>query len=191
VLAKVHRQVGPGQVALTYDDGPHPDVTPRLLDVFGGFEAVATFFVVGERVRAHPDLVERMIAEGHSVGSHSMRHRDLTTLKGDELRREVEGGRDAVEAVVGRAAPLFRPPHGRLDARCASLLRARGWSTWLWTIDCYDWKPEASAQSIFTHGAAATQGDVLLLHDTCAQSAEATGLLLSRFREQGLEAVAL
>src|SRR5204862_1967634 len=111
--------VDAGCVALTYDDGPDPGITPRLLDVLGESDTKATFFIVGECAVAHPEIVRRMAEDGHSVGTHSMHHRDLRRVSVALARAEVNEARRAVEDIVGRPVPLFRPPHGRLSARSA------------------------------------------------------------------------
>ncbi|HLJ07955.1 MAG TPA: polysaccharide deacetylase family protein [Acidimicrobiia bacterium] len=190
-IARSRDTVDPGCVALTYDDGPDPAVTPRLLDVLHRCGAPATFFVVGERAAAHADLVRRIVDDGHSIGTHSMHHRDLRRAPVAVARAELDDGRRAVESIVGRPVPLFRPPHGHLSARSALLLRPGRWQTWLWTTDGYDWKPEATCDSVVELAARVGDGGIVLLHDTSESTVGAAGLLVDRLRARGLELVAL
>lgn len=108
-------------VALTFDDGPHPRLTPAVLDLLGERGVVATFFLVGQSARAHPDLVARILAEGHEVGNHTESHASVVRLDGDEARAEVIDGAASVEAVTGTSPRWFRAPRGMLNG---ALLRA-------------------------------------------------------------------
>jgi peptidoglycan/xylan/chitin deacetylase (PgdA/CDA1 family) len=190
-IARSRDTVDPGCVALTYDDGPHPEITPRLLDVLGQCGARATFFVVGDRAVAHPGLVRRLVEEGHSVGTHSMHHRDLRRAPVAVARAEVKDGRRAVEDIVGLPVPLFRPPHGHLSARSALVLREGQWQTRLWTTDGYDWKPEATSHSVVESASRVPERGIVLLHDTYEPTLEASRLLIERLRARGLELVGL
>ena len=183
--------VDAGCVALTYDDGPHPAITPRLLDVLRDVEARATFFVIGERAVAHSEIVRRMVEDGHSVGTHSMHHRDLRGASTAVVRAEVNDGRRAVEDIVGRPVPLFRPPQGRLSTSSALVLRAPQWQTRLWTTDSYDWKTGATSDSVVEHASRVEDGGIVLLHDTYEPTLEASRLLVERLRARGLQLVVL
>ena len=152
-------------VALTFDDGPDPVYTPRILDVLRDHGARATFFCVGDAVRAHPDLVRRMLDEGHAVGSHSMSHPECRKISVRECTREFRAGRRALEAVIGARVSLFRPPHGDVDVPIALAIRLASVRPWLWTIDTDDWRPDAHADAIASVVRAAKDGDVVLLHD--------------------------
>jgi peptidoglycan/xylan/chitin deacetylase (PgdA/CDA1 family) len=191
MIARSRDTVDPGCVALTYDDGPHAEITPRLLDVLGECDARATFFVVGERATAYPELVRRMVGEGHSVGTHSMHHRDLRRAPAAVARAEVNDGRRAVEEIVGLPVPLFRPPHGHLSTRSALVLREAQWQTCLWTTDGYDWKPEATSGSVVESASRVEDGGIVLLHDTYEPTLEASRLLVERLRARGLKLVGL
>ena len=109
-------------VALTFDDGPDPDHAPAFLDELRRLGIVATFFVVGHRARAHPELVRRARDEGHAVGSHSDTHPDPWTLPLRALSRDYRRGRRAAEAALGRRVPRFRPPKGYVDGTGAAAM---------------------------------------------------------------------
>ncbi|MPY94082.1 MAG: polysaccharide deacetylase family protein [Acidimicrobiia bacterium] len=160
---------GPPLVALTFDDGPDPLYTPAVLDVLAELEVRATFFCVGYRVVEHPGAVERMVADGHVVGSHTATRRDLPTLALRELTDDVRRGRDVLVGQLGRPAPLFRPPHGDLALRTGAVARGLGLRTWMWTVDPEDWRPGVQAGAIAAGCEQTGPGDVIVLHDGLEQ----------------------
>ena len=196
-VAQVRRRVPDGSVGLTFDDGPQPGSTDRILDVLAELGARATFFCVGKNARAHPELVRRIRAEGHAVGSHSMTHPHPGETARSELRREYVDGRRAVSDVLGADTRLFRPPHGHVDPAGAVLLRRLAVSTWLWTVDPTDWRPGATVQDIASVACRADSGDVVLLHDWVEQpvadealdrsaTVAALPIIVEAIRERGL-----
>lgn len=167
--AHLHRRREDAAVSLTFDDGPHPGTTDLVLDILSDLSVKATFFCVGYSVRAHPELVRRMVAEGHTVGSHSFTHpypQDLGLLS---VSAEYATGRRALETEVGCSSPLFRPPHGHVQFRTPPLLRCLRLDTWLWSVDPEDWRPGAHPREIAAAAARAQPGDVILLHDWVEQ----------------------
>ena len=153
-------------VCLTFDDGPHPEHTPRLLDVLARHGAKGTFFMVGQEAERWPALVERVAAEGHAVGGHSWTHGDPGSTGACELAEEVERTEQLFERLLGRRSKLFRPPHGKLTAgKMLKLLRG-GQRVVLWNVDPKDFacggprELEAKLRPEDLRG-----GDVVLLHD--------------------------
>ncbi len=192
----------PDAIALTFDDGPDPVHTPLVLDELRRLGAVATFFVVGERAAAHPDLIRRMVAEGHAVGSHSASHPDPWELSVRVLASDYRRGRAMLEAATGEPSRLFRPPKGYWDLRGAVATRAAGLDPWRWTIDTGDWARGADVESIMESVAAVGAGDVVLMHDaiekpvssdTLDRSATVASIapLIERARARGLRPVVL
>src|SRR5262245_39293632 len=102
-----------GSVCLTFDDGPHPEHTPKLLDFLRQEKIPATFFLIGREAEKYPDLVRRMAVDGHSVGSHSYSHRKRSDLSQREMVDEVVRGRDVLAEILGSSSALFRPPQGK------------------------------------------------------------------------------
>ena len=96
-------------MALTFDDGPNPEWTPRVLEILAAHQATASFFLLGGKASEHPELVTRLAAEGHSIGSHSLSHRNLREVSARETRREIEGGAAALAAILGKRPRWFRP----------------------------------------------------------------------------------
>jgi peptidoglycan/xylan/chitin deacetylase (PgdA/CDA1 family) len=152
-------------VALTFDDGPHPEYTVGILDVLADLEVPATFFCVGKNAERFPGITRRALAEGHAVGSHSMTHPHPGRVPHAVIRREYVAGRQAVEAITDRPTRLFRPPHGYVGLTHAALLRRRGFQPWLWTIDPEDWRPGVTVDSVVRVATQAQSGDIILLHD--------------------------
>jgi peptidoglycan-N-acetylglucosamine deacetylase len=168
-VAGVRRRVPEGGVALTFDDGPQPGSTDRVLDVLAELGVRATFFCVGRNARAHSGLVRRMRDEGHAVGSHSLTHPHPRDTSAGDLAREYREGRRAVSEVLGADTRLFRPPHGHVGATGAVLLRGLSVRPWLWTVDPTDWRPGATVDEIVSVASRAASGDVVLLHDWVEQ----------------------
>jgi peptidoglycan-N-acetylglucosamine deacetylase len=161
----IHALVADRDVALTFDDGPDPRSTPALLDELAALGAPATFFCLGSAAERHPELVRRMVAEGHAVGSHSYSHPDPWTLTYRSLVEDYRRGRSAVEQAAGAAVPLFRPPKGHIGFWEAAAQRRLGLRPWLWTIDAGDWRPGHRESTILAAVEGVVGGDVVLLHD--------------------------
>jgi peptidoglycan/xylan/chitin deacetylase (PgdA/CDA1 family) len=164
-VAGVSRRRSDGAVALTFDDGPHPDSTVRVLDTLAELQVQATFFCVGKNARAHPDIIGRALREGHSIGSHSLTHPHPAALSLAARSAEYREGRRAVTEAAGRDIRLFRPPHGHVTLATGAVMRRQRLSPWLWTVDPEDWRPGATTSEVASVGAAAASGDVILLHD--------------------------
>lgn len=156
---------GDRAVALTFDDGPDPVHTVAILDELARLGIRATFFLVGERARASPALVRRMLAEGHAIGSHSCTHPEPWRLGVRQLTAEYRRGRALVEHAAQQPVSLFRPPKGYVNGTGAVAMIAARLRPWLWTIDACDWEPGAGASEIVTGCSALGAGDVVLLHD--------------------------
>ena len=167
--ARAQRRVAPGSVALTFDDGPKPGSTDRVLDVLAELRVTATFFCTGANAQAHPELVRRIAAEGHTVGSHSQTHPTPDEIGARALADEYIGGHEQVQRALGGPVAVFRPPHGRLTPASSLLLRRRRLRPWLWTVDPRDWAPGTPTAQVAAAASAAGSGDVVLLHDWVEQ----------------------
>ncbi len=194
------RQEGAAGVALTFDDGPHPEGTPQVLEILREAGASATFFLAGEQVARRPALAAEIVAAGHRVELHCHRHRNQLRLTPGQLLADAERGREAIEAAAGQPISAYRPPYGIFSAPGLRAVRARGWRPVLWSLWGRDWTRGASARSIArraTSGARA--GDILLLHDADYYSAggswmrtvAALPLILEELDGQGLRSVSL
>ncbi len=175
-------------VRLTFDDGPHPQGTPAILDALARDGARATFFLVGEQVAARPSLAREIAAAGHEIAIHGYRHRNLLRLTPRAVADDLDRAAVAIADATGAEASLHRPPYGVYSYPALAQVRARGWSPLLWSRWGRDWNGWATERTITwfaTRRLAA--GDVVLLHDSDAYSAagswEATAAAVPRIIE--------
>ncbi|HEX5594495.1 MAG TPA: bifunctional polysaccharide deacetylase/glycosyltransferase family 2 protein [Micromonosporaceae bacterium] len=190
------RSMPPGTIALTFDDGPDPHWTPQVLDLLARHDAHATFFVVGARVNEHPELVRRILAEGHELGSHTFTHADLSALPDWRRDLELTLTRNAIAGATGRQATLFRPPFSsRTDALSNDDLDAlrvaarTGHIAVLTDRDTVDWRrPGVNAIVAAAKPERPGDGAVVLLHDgggDRAQTIAALKVLLPELAAEG------
>ena len=193
----------PRQIALTFDDGPDPVATARILDALKANDAPATFFVVGKAALASPELLQRAVAEGHVVGSHSFSHPHMEDLGAFRARAELSANRSLIEGAIGRSPLLFRPPYVRgpgpiseHEAAVFSILRDEGYSVTGSDIVPTDWagiSAEEIVRQVFAE-LGKTGGNVIVLHDgksSGMHTAEAVALLVPELRARGYEIVPL
>jgi peptidoglycan-N-acetylglucosamine deacetylase len=177
-----------GNVCLTFDDGPHPELTPRLLDLLVENCVRATFFVIGREAEKYPHLVRRMIDDGHCVGSHSYSHRPRGLLSAREAANEITRGAEVVGAILGELPKLYRPPEGKLTGRDLLKLWRLGFTTVLWNVDPKDYnKPSAEDVKLELAKRKLESGDLVLFHDTHPHAVEILPDLITSARESGLE----
>jgi len=132
--AVVRVQTKDRMVALTFDDGPDPRWTPKVLELLRQYHAHATFFEVGKNVEAHPDLVHAVLADGNEVGDHTWDHPDLELMSASQVDQEIEGGADAIRQVGAPAPKYFRPPKGLTDEAVGVLANANEYRTIFWDL---------------------------------------------------------
>lgn len=194
------RQEGVDGVALTFDDGPHPQGTPAVLEVLRDHGATATFFLAGEQVAQRPALAAEIVAAGHRVELHCYRHRNLLRLTTRQFLDDAERARAAIEEASGQAVEDYRPPYGIFSRATLRAVQARGWRPVLWSQWGRDWTRSATAGSIARRSSAgARAGDIVLLHDadyysargSWVRTAAALPLILDELESRGLKAVSL
>ncbi len=153
-------------IAMTFDDGPHAANTPRLLDMLKQRKIHATFFVIGQNVVEYPDIMKRIVAEGHEIGSHSWSHPQLSSMSEAGVKDQLQKTHDAIVQTTGITPTLMRPPYGALTAR----QRAWAHSVWgykiiLWDVDPLDWKVR-NAEHVKNEILKQTvNGSIILSHD--------------------------
>jgi peptidoglycan/xylan/chitin deacetylase (PgdA/CDA1 family) len=193
-------QPGAEGVALTFDDGPHPQGTPAVLEVLRERGATATFFLAGEQVDRRPALAAEIVAAGHRVELHCYRHRNLLRLTPRELLDDAERARVAIEDACGQAVRDYRPPYGIFSAATLRAVRLRGWRPVLWSRWGRDWTRRATAESIAQRAVVGAEaGDVVLLHDadyysapgSWVRTAAALPLILNELDGGGLKTTSL
>ncbi len=153
-------------VAMTFDDGPHASNTPKLLNMLKQRNIKATFYVVGKNVREYPDIVRRILAEGHEIGNHTWDHQALSGMSAEKVHQELAMTHNAVLEVAGYQMRTMRPPYGATNIRVKQqCYQEFGYPTIMWSIDPLDWKrpgPSVVAQRIISNAHA---GAIILAHD--------------------------
>jgi peptidoglycan/xylan/chitin deacetylase (PgdA/CDA1 family) len=180
-------------LALTFDDGPHQEYTPRVLELLGKHGAKATFFFIGENIERHPALVKRVVDEGHQLGNHSYSHgRDFARLPLAAQLAEIERTDAMLERFDGRALHPFRPPRGELPLALLLALVRRRQSVTMWSYDSLDSRGLGATSTLrrFTDEPV-RRGDIVLMHDDNAHTLEALQGLLPVWQQQGWSPVAL
>jgi peptidoglycan/xylan/chitin deacetylase (PgdA/CDA1 family) len=177
-----------GRVGLTFDDGPHPKHTPRVLDVLNQYGVRATFFVIGKQAEHQPALVRRLAAEGHAVGNHSFSHGEPDQTPAELLMDEVEQTRNLLGSLTGIQTNLFRPPKGKVTARKLWKLWRGGQTVVLWNVDPKDFACESGEElHAWFQRRPLCGGDIVLLHDSLPHAAAILPDLIQRTRAAGLE----
>jgi peptidoglycan/xylan/chitin deacetylase (PgdA/CDA1 family) len=171
-LGIVMREEEGDGVAVTFDDGPHPQGTPAVLETLREAGASATFFLAGEQVLRRPALAAEIVAAGHRVELHCHRHRNQLRLSAGMLLEDADRAKAAIEEASGQAIADYRPPYGIFSAIGLRAIRSRGWRPVLWSLWGRDWTRRATPASIARRASAgARAGDILLLHDADYYSA--------------------
>ena len=156
----------PRGVALTFDDGPHSEGTPCVLERLRELNATATFFLVGEQVEQLPALAAEIVAAGHEVALHGHRHRLLLRRTTRALDEDLARAAAVIEDAAGVAPSWYRPPYGIFSLGALGLVRTRGWRPMLWSRWGADWRRRATADSVARRVTTQLEaGDVVLLHD--------------------------
>jgi peptidoglycan/xylan/chitin deacetylase (PgdA/CDA1 family) len=161
-------------IAMTFDDGPSAQLTPRLLDILKERGIKATFFVVGRNVAEYPDIVRRMASEGHEIANHSWSHPALTQLGAQGFRKQIENTNDAIANLTGSRPSLMRPPYGATSSALNKRLTEEyGLKVILWSVDPLDWKYRNSSR-VYHHIVQNTRpGSIILAHDIHATTVAA------------------
>jgi peptidoglycan-N-acetylglucosamine deacetylase len=178
-------------IALTFDDGPHAEGTPAVLDQLARHGASATFFLVGEQVALRPALAREIVDAGHEVAVHGYRHALLLRRSVRELAGDLDRAVAVIAEATGKAPALYRPPYGVFSSGGLAHVRHRGWRPLLWSTWGRDWERRATAQSIARRATKGLRGgDVVLLHDSDAYSSEDSWRRTAAALPSVLEAVA-
>ncbi|MFZ0709780.1 MAG: polysaccharide deacetylase family protein, partial [Terrimicrobiaceae bacterium] len=161
-------------IAMTFDDGPHPVLTPKLLDMLKARGLKATFFLIGQNAAEYPDIVRRIAAEGHEIGNHSWSHPQLTKLNPAALREEVGRTSSTIAEIIGKPLVVMRPPYGATSAYINHWINQEfGMKVILWSVDPLDWKYRNSARVENQILAGARPGAIILSHDIHATTVAA------------------
>lgn len=179
------------ELYLTFDNGYENGFTPPILDVLKEKKVPAVFFVTGHYVKSEPDLVKRMVAEGHLVGNHSWSHPDMTKISDQGIAEELNKVKDAVAELTEQKEMRFlRPPRGIFDERVLAVSGGLGYTNVYWSIAYADWDTKQIRGAQYAYDKVMSQlhpGAVILLHAVSKDNAEALGRIIDEARKQGYE----
>jgi peptidoglycan-N-acetylglucosamine deacetylase len=196
VPLRLHGREG---VALTFDDGPHPEGTPPVLEALAREGATATFFLIGEQVERYPSLAADILGAGHQLAVHGHRHRNQMRLAPSEFERDLRRAIDVIGTVCGQRPTLYRPPYGIFTLPGLFAVREASLRPLLWSKWGRDWRANTNAEEIARLASRGLrEGDVVLLHDadwysapgSHRRTAAALPRILDLLRERGLRTVA-
>lgn len=175
-------------VVLTFDDGPDPAYTPRILEILQEYDAKATFFAVGQNVRRHPKLTRRIHELGHSVQNHTWTHADLRKLTTASFQDQIRWTDEAIREQTGETPGCLRPPYGAMNSIVAKRAKSLDKGLVLWTVDSRDWTRPGTAAIRRQVLRTVENGSVILLHDgggNRSQTIAALPAILKSLKEQG------
>ena len=180
------------KIALTFDDGPHPYLTHRILDVLEQNGVKATFFMVGVNVLNYPDAAREVIGRGHEVGNHTFTHGNVGSMDEDTLLRELERCEDALEELCEYRPHLLRTPQGALNGSVEQCAEKTDHSLVLWSLDTRDWEQKSVDHIVQEVLSKVKPGDIILMHDYIgvkSKTPEALERLLPELLARGYEPV--
>ncbi len=160
----IRRTGNPSTMAITFDDGPNPAVTPALLDLLERYHARATFFLIGRNVRQFPDLTREIAARGHAIGNHTETHPSLTFMHPRRIANELARCDEAIDSAIGKRPRWMRPPFGFRGPQLNPVVRRESVGVVMWSVLAWDWKPQPAAP-VIRRLRRAKGGDIVLLHD--------------------------
>ena len=177
-------------IALTFDDGPSAKQTPKLLDLLAAHHIKATFFLIGENVAEHPEIVAREVREGHEIANHSWSHPNLAKMSDDGVRGQLRKTEDAIRSAIDNRPTLLRPPYGSITARQKKWINQEfGYKIVLWDVDPLDWRrpgPNVVCNRIVKNTRA---GSIVLAHDIHPGTMEAMPCVLNQLEAKGFKFV--
>ncbi|PUB12007.1 polysaccharide deacetylase family protein [Paenisporosarcina sp. OV554] len=177
---------GAKQVALTFDDGPDPKVTPQILATLAKYDAKATFFMLGSRVESYPEIANDVLTAGHELGNHTWTHANLTNMATDSITKEVSRTNNIIEQATGQAPTVFRPPYGAFNDDILNELQL---PVVLWDVDTLDWKHRDAAQLLTSVKSSVHDGSNVLMHDIHLSTAQGLDSVLAYLTSEGYEFV--
>lgn len=199
----IRRNTGVGnKVVLTFDDGPGKDYTPTILDILADKGAKATFFMVGKQVEKHPEIVRRIVDEGHEVGNHTYGHITVPHAPPPQLAAQIMRTNLVILQHTGVYPQYLRPPRGLYDMRLRRIAKLLGQELVLWSLSSQDWHPRATAAGVSRRIInKVLPGDIILFHDSGSllgnegsnrrPTVEALGPIIDGIRAKGLQIVAM
>lgn len=180
------------KIALTFDDGPHPRLTPKILEILDKYKVKATFFTVGINVHYYPETFEKIVARGHEIGNHTYTHPHVSRVDKVTLRDEIERCESEIYEHSEYRTKLFRPPEGMVDTGITTLLKELDYKVILWDIDTRDWDHTPASEIADMIINRISSGDIILMHDYISYDSptpEALEIFLPVLIERGYQFV--
>lgn len=189
------------KIVLTFDDGPSPEWTPKILDALKEADIKATFFMIGYHVRKYPDIARRVAEEGHTIGNHGYAHSVMLYYKPPEIEEEIKYTEMLIEEITGQKTKYFRPPKAWLRPSIKNTIKSMGYEIVLWSLNSKDWVAFNHHRIVRYIKRRVRSGDILLFHDsgnvfsreggTRAQTVKAISLMARELKSMGFEFVSL
>jgi len=187
------------RIALTFDDGPSPEWTPKILDVLKKYKVKATFFMIGHHVQKYPQIAKRVVAEGHEVGNHGFAHSVVLYYKPAEIEEEIKYTEYVIKEITGYTTKIFRPPKAWLSKTIKDKIKSMGYDVVLWSLNSKDWVMFNFKYIVKYIVSRVKNGDIVLFHDSGnvmsteggdrTQTVKSVGLLIKTLTEKGYEFV--
>ena len=171
-------------IAFTFDDGPNPDYTKRILDVLKENYSHATFFVVGNNAENYPDMLKEIALAGCELGNHTSSHKNLTTLDSDGIKSQVAKVDESVQNATGSKTTVIRPPYGAYNDQVLSQLEV---PVVLWNVDTEDWNSRNAQKIAKKILESVHDGDIVLMHDIYDSTAEAVEIVVPELKKRGFQ----
>lgn len=172
------------RIALTYDDGPTPSITNSILNDLEKRKLRATFFMIGNKVKAYKSLANEVAAAGHEVANHTYTHPNLKKLSSSRVEYEIHKTQEVIEQVTGKVPTWFRPPYGAFHKKQGEIPMGEGLGIAYWSVDPRDWARPGASRIVSHIYKNTTPGSIVLLHDLHKQTADATPDVLDRLLER-------
>lgn len=179
------------RVALTFDDGPDPVNTPRLLDVLAKFGVKASFFLQGRNVEHYPEVAAQIAAGAHTIGNHTYNHTRLILKSRRLIYQEIKHAEKAITRATGSSPRFFRPPYGQMDWRALKIASEMGYQVVIWSALPWDWKAKTPQEIVAVTLSCLFNGAIIVLHDRTPKLLAALELIIEIGKQRGFSFVSL
>ena len=186
--------INSGKIALTFDDGPHPKITPKILDILKKYEIKATFFVIGVNVDNYPNPLLRAASEGHEIGNHTNSHSILKSMNKNKIQEEIDLCENKIFELTSTKTKILRPPCGLYDESLIDIAKIYDYKIILWNIDTHDWAHLSTSEIVKNVTKNVKGGDIILFHDYLSgesHTIEALEILIPMLLKNGYEFVTI
>lgn len=181
----------PKWVALTFDDGPNPELTPKVLRILKSYNAKATFFMIGARVETDADTAKLVVKAGHEVGNHTQMHMNLTHLDEKQLEEEIGTANETIKNALAVTPRFMRPPGGNYNAQVVNMANQMNLTVALWSVNTSDFSKDEPKQIAASVLKKVEAGSVILMHDSVDSTIQALPNILAGLKKKGFRCVTL